>query len=104
MREKRLKNTEWIVGIISLLLLAIGLVALYSATQSTELNEFKKQIQWFIISIPFMIIVYIIDYRLIVKLSPVIYVFFMILLVGVLFTEPISGASSWFQIGDFLLF
>ena len=104
MREKRLKNTEWIVGIISLLLLAIGLVALYSATQSTELNEFKKQIQWFIISIPFMIIVYIIDYRLIVKLSPVIYVFFMILLVGVLFTEPISGASSWFQIGDFLSF
>ena len=44
MREKRLKNTEWIVGIISLVLLAIGLVALYSATQSTELNEFKKQI------------------------------------------------------------
>lgn len=104
MREKRLKNTEWIVGIISLVLLAIGLVALYSATQSTELNEFKKQIQWFIISIPFIIVVYIIDYRLIVKLSPAIYIIFMVLLVGVLFTEPISGASSWFQIGDFLSF
>ena len=104
MREKRLKNTEWIVGIISLVLLAIGLVALYSATQSTELNEFKKQIQWFLISIPFIIAVYIIDYRLIVKLSPAIYIVFMVLLVGVLFTEPISGASSWYQIGDFLSF
>ena len=104
MREKRLKNTEWIVGIISLVLLAIGLVALYSATQSSELSEFKKQIQWFIISIPFMIVVYIIDYRLIVKLSPAIYLVFIVLLIGVLFTEPISGASSWFQIGDFLSF
>ena len=104
MREKRLKNTEWIVGIISLVLLAIGLVALYSATQSTELNEFKKQIQWFLISIPFIIAVYIIDYRLIVKLSPAIYIVFIILLVGVLFTDPISGASSWYQIGDFLSF
>ena len=104
MREKRLKNTEWIVGIISLVLLAIGLVALYSATQSSELSEFKKQIQWFIISIPFMIVVYIIDYRLIVKLSPAIYFVFIVLLIGVLFTEPISGASSWFQIGDFLSF
>ena len=53
MKEKRLKNTDWVVLIISLLLLAIGLVALYSATQSTQLDEFKKQLQWFFISIPF---------------------------------------------------
>lgn len=104
MNGKRLKNTEWIVGIISLVLLAIGLVALYSATQSTELSEFKKQIQWFIISIPFIILVYVIDYRLIVKFSPAIYIIFMALLIGVLFTKPISGARSWYQIGDFLSF
>ena len=104
MREKRLKNTDWIVGIISLILFAIGLVALYSATQSTELEEFKKQIQWFLISIPFVVLVYIVDYRLIVKFSPVLYIILMALLIGVLFTDPISGASSWYQIGDFLSF
>ena len=104
MKEKRLKNTDWIVGIISLILFAIGLVALYSATQSTELEEFKKQIQWFLISIPFIVLVYIIDYRLIVKFSPVLYIILMALLIGVLFTDPISGASSWYQIGDFLSF
>jgi rod shape determining protein RodA len=82
--------------------LIIGLVALYSATQTTELEEFKKQIQWFCISIPFIIIVYLIDYRLLVKFSPVFYIIFIGLLIGVLFTKPISGASSWFKIGDFL--
>lgn len=45
MKEKRLKNTDWAVLIISVVLLIIGLIALYSATQSTELDEFKKQIQ-----------------------------------------------------------
>jgi rod shape determining protein RodA len=102
MKEKRFKNTDWVVLLISILLLAIGLVALYSATQSTELDEFKKQIQWFVISIPFIIIAYLVDYRLIVKFSPVLYIIFLGLLVGVLFTKPISGASSWFKIGDFL--
>jgi rod shape determining protein RodA len=104
MKEKRFKNTDWVVLIISILLLSIGLVALYSATQSTELDEFKKQIQWFCISIPFIIIAYLVDYRIIVKFSPVLYIVFIGLLFGVLFTKPISGASSWFKIGDFLAF
>ena len=56
MREKRFKNTDWAVLLISLALFGIGLVALYSATQNTELFEFKKQIQWAIISVPFLII------------------------------------------------
>ena len=67
MKEKRFKNTDWIVLLISLALLGIGLVALYSATQNTELDEFKKQIQWALFSIPFIIIVYFVDYKLIVN-------------------------------------
>jgi rod shape determining protein RodA len=104
MKEKRFKNTDWLVLIISLLLLVIGLVALYSATQNTQLDEFKKQTQWFAISIPFIIIAYLIDYRVIVKFSPVLYMGFIVLLIGVLFTKPISGARSWYKIGNFLAF
>ncbi len=104
MKEKRLKNTDWAVLIISLLLLFIGIVALYSATQSTELGEFRKQIQWSLISIPFIILAYIIDYRIIVKFSPILYLIVIGLLVGVLFTKEISGARSWYKIGDFLSF
>lgn len=104
MKEKRLKNTDWLVLIISIALLIIGLVSLYSATQTSESGEFKKQIQWFLISIPFIVIVYIIDYRLIVKFSPMLYLILLVLLIGVMFTEPINGARSWYKIGDFLSF
>lgn len=100
MKKKLLKNTEWTVLIVSLMLLAIGLVALFSATQSTEYGEFKKQVQWFFISIPFLILAYCIDYNVIARFSTVIYLVMMGLLVGVLFTEPINGARSWFQFGD----
>ena len=102
MKEKRFKNTDWIVLLISLALLGIGLVALYSATQNTDLDEFKKQIQWALFSIPFIIIVYFVDYKLIVKFTPVLYIIFILLLVGVLFTKPINGAKSWYKIGDSL--
>lgn len=100
MKKKLLKNTEWTVLIVSLLLFVIGLVALFSATQSTEYGEFKKQIQWFVVSIPFLILAYCIDYNVIARFSTVIYIVMMGLLVGVLFTEPINGARSWYQFGD----
>ena len=100
MKEKRFKNTDWVVLIISIALLVIGLVALYSATQNTELDEFKKQIQWAVISIPFMIIVYFFDYKILVKFSPVLYMIVILSLIGVLFTKPIHGARSWFKLGE----
>lgn len=98
--KKFIKNADWIVLLVSLALFIIGCFALYSATQTTELQEFKKQIMWFVISIPFLILVIAIDYNLIVKFSPLLYVIGIGLLIGVLFTEPISGASSWIKIGD----
>lgn len=100
MGKKQLKNTEWIILIVSVTLAIIGLVALFSATQSTELAEFKKQAQWLLISIPFLIIASTIDYNIIVKFSTLAYIVMIVLLVGVLFTEPISGARSWFKIGE----
>lgn len=99
MKKKLLKNTEWTVLIVSLLLFSIGLVALFSSTQSTDYEEFKKQIQWFLISVPFLVLVYFIDYNVIARFSTVIYMVMMGLLVGVLFTKPINGARSWYQIG-----
>ena len=99
MKKKLLKNTEWTILIVSLLLFAIGLVALFTATQSTDYIEFKKQIQWFLISVPFLILAYFIDYNLIARFSTVIYLVMIGLLIGVLFTEPINGATSWYKFG-----
>ena len=102
MNKKMLKNTEWGILICCLILLCIGLVALFSATQDTEHEEFQKQILWALISIPIMIIIIFIDYNLIAKISPVLYGLALIALIAVLFTEPINGASSWFRVSETL--
>ena len=99
MGNKLLKNAEWSILIVSVILFVIGLVALFSATQTTELEEFRKQITWFFISIPFFILAMIIDYNFLTRFSPIVFLICIGLLVGVLFTAPISGASSWFKIG-----
>ena len=92
---------DWGILICSLALLAIGLVALMSATQNSDYDEMRKQIQWFIVSVPIMLIVMAIDYETIAKFSPIFYGIFVVLLIGVLFTEPINGASSWFDLKFF---
>ena len=92
---------EWGILICCVLLLAIGMVALFSATQNSNYDEFKKQLMWSIICIPVATIITIIDYQTIPKLSPLFYGIFIILLIAVFFTEPINGATSWFDLGVF---
>ena len=101
MRKRELKNIEWGLLVATVILSIIGLVALFSATQSTEYDEFSKQCIWLVVSLIIMTIVMLIDYQLIVKVSPIIYGVFIILLIAVLFTTPVNGASSWFDIGFF---
>lgn len=103
MRKRELKNIEWSIGIIAIILCIIGLVALFSATQGTEYEDFNKQCIWFIISIIIGVVTMLIDYETIVKISPICYGVFIVLLIGVLFTTPINGATSWFDIGFFSL-
>lgn len=104
MGKKLLKNTEWTILIVSVILTIIGLVALFSATQSTEYEEFRKQVQWVLISIPFLILASLIDYNVIVRFSTLAYIVLIGLLIGVLFTAPINGARSWYKFGESITF
>lgn len=101
MRKRELKNVEWSVLIVAIILCIVGLVALFSATQETEYEEFYKQIIWLAISLVIMIGVMLVDYEMLVKISPILYGIFIVLLIAVLFTSPVNGASSWFDIGAF---
>lgn len=101
MKKRILKNMDWGILICSLILFGIGLVALLSASQSTEYDELKKQIQWFLICIPIFLIMVSIDYEVIAKFSPVYYIITIILLVLVLFTPEKNGATSWFDLKYF---
>ncbi len=99
MKNRMLKNVDWWILAIAIILSVIGIIALFSATQETGYDEFKKQIIWLVVSIIIMFIAILIDYELLAKLSPIVYGIFIILLIAVLFTEPINGAKSWFDIG-----
>ena len=101
MKKKITKNIEWSILICTILLVIIGLFAIYSATESTEQEEFIKQLTWIGISIPFLILFTVVDYETISKISIVFYILILIALVGVLFTKPISGATSWFTFNSF---
>lgn len=101
MRKREFKNMEWGLLIVAIILTVIGLIALFSATMESGYDEFKKQITWLIVSIVMMVIVMLINYETLVKLSPIFYGIFIVLLIGVLFTKPVNGATSWFNIGSF---
>ncbi len=103
MRKKLFKNLDWGVLICILILLGIGMVALFSTSQNYGHEEFFKQIQWIAISIPFFVLAFVIDYDKILKIAPVFYGVCIFLLILVLFTEEINGARSWFNIGGFSL-
>ena len=103
MRKRELKNMEWGILVVAIILSIIGIVALFSATQETEYDEFSKQNIWLVVSLIAMVIIMFIDYNLLLKASPVLYGLAIILLIAVLFTKPVNGATSWFNIGAFSL-
>lgn len=100
MNIKNFRKIEWWIPICALILCGIGLVALFSASYDSGLDEFKKQAMWIAVSIIIMLIVMFVDYKIIIKLSPVLYGLAIIMLVAVLFTKPVNGARSWFEIGN----
>ena len=90
MGKKILKNMDWGILICIVILLIVGLVGLFSATQGSNYEEFKKQIMWLAISIPIMIILTFVDYNTISKISPILYIIIIIALIA---------ATSWFNVG-----
>jgi rod shape determining protein RodA len=101
MKRKILKNIEWSILICTMILVTIGIIALASATKNSGYEELKKQIMWLAISIPILIVVIFVDYDIFAKISPILYGIILVLLIAVLFTSAINGATSWFEIGPF---
>ena len=100
-KNKIFKNVEWGILICVILLIGIGLVAQYTASTSNNHDYFYKQLMWVGISIPIMIVAFLVDYEKVAKISPIFYGIFLVLLVLVLFTSSINGSHSWFNIGSY---
>lgn len=99
-----IKNTDYIVLICIFVLMIIGVIAIFSAGYSTEVNkdEYIKQIIWFAVVFVMMIIIWAVDYNIFDIFGYVLYAIHFVLLVAVLFMPSLMGASSWFNLGGIL--
>ena len=102
MIKSMLKNTDWIILIVTIILFVFGLIGIYSAGYNTESNknEYIKQIIWFGVSMIACISIWLLDDKYFELIGYFIYAVGIVLLVIVLFTTKVMGASSWFNIGD----
>ena len=104
MLKNLIKNTDYVVLISVLLLFAIGVVAIFSAGYSTDINkdEYIKQIMWMSAVFVMMIIIWAVDYKIFDIAGYIIYGINLVLLVLVLSMPSLMGASSWFKLGGIL--
>lgn len=104
MFKSLLKNTDYIILVCIILLFIIGVIGIYSAGYSTDINkdEYIKQIIWFSIVLVMMIVIWTIDYNIFDFFGYALYGLNLILLIIVLFMPSLMGASSWFNLGGIL--
>lgn len=100
-----LKNTDYLLLILALVLVLVGIIGIYSAGLNSTISkdEYLKQIMWTGISLVVMVVVWLLDYHLTSVFGLGGYPLFLILLVIVLFMPEINGARSWFNIGGTLI-
>lgn len=110
MNSLRKKSVEWdwIIIIVVAALILMGMINIYSAAYNPDhpfLFDIKtlygKQIMWIGVGLFLGVVISLIDAEYIRKLTPVAFIVVTILLVLVLFTEPINGARSWLGVGPF---
>jgi rod shape determining protein RodA len=99
-----LKKIDWILVVVSFLLVAIGLLSIYSSSISRDnLINFRKQIIFFIIGILLMFLFSFLDWRIIRENSYLIlFIYFLCILslLGLfLFAPEIRQVKSWYKLG-----
>jgi rod shape determining protein RodA len=86
----------------ALLLAAIGLATVHSASSEMPVDYFPRQAGWVAVGLVLMVISMSIDYHVLLDLSVVLYVLGLASLVGVLvFGVEHGGAANWLKIGGF---
>lgn len=92
MLKKLFKSLDFVILAIVLILFLIGITALYSANGGItgDISEVWKQVLWFVIGIGLVGMLVVIDYNFFEKVWIPLYIIIMLLLILVLFTEPIN--------------
>ena len=103
-RERTLPTVDLNFIGTAIVIAAIGVVLIYSATWFTDpsLTVVKRQMIWVGIGIALMIAFLIVDYRVLFDIAPILYVMGLLLLVYLLvWGQVTANVKSWIHIGGF---
>lgn len=101
---KKYKEFDWILLGVGIAIFIAGLLFLFSATYSKNIDFIVKQTVWFLIGALFFIIIININYRKIISLGYVFYFLSLVLLLLVFFFgSKRLGAQRWLDLGSFNL-
>lgn len=99
--RRLLKNFDWFLFSIALLISVIGLVNLYSATYQTGFKVFQKQLVWAVLGVVVMVLISFLDYRTLERYTHHMYAVFILLLIVVLvFSKAVLGSKRWLSLGS----
>jgi rod shape determining protein RodA len=98
---RSLRDVDWTLLILSLALCGIGILQIYSATQSTEeANRWAKQLLFVGAGLVVFYVISQIDYHTLVGQSPMLYaVFVLVLLFLLILSRVVLGAKRWIALG-----
>jgi len=100
-------NFDWVMCIAVLLIAAMGLINLYSATYAGRMlgtPVFIRQLYFVLAGFSFIIIIHLFDYRLLLSWNYPFYIFVILLLLSALiFGSSIAGTQRWINLGFFRL-
>ena len=108
-RSDLIKNTDWLIIALYVVLVLAGWVNIYAANYQPDHSsifdstmEYGKQFKWIIGAGILIFLILMLDSGFIINISIPVYLTTVILLVAVLiFGKEVNGAKSWFGFGSF---
>jgi rod shape determining protein RodA len=97
------RDFDWVLLVMVLLICALGVIEIYSATLGTKFaGVHLKQVYWILGGIALMFIVSVLNYQALLERVPLLYVVSIASLLAVMvFGRTYLGAKRWVQIGSF---
>jgi len=103
--ESKIDQFDWSLFGLSLVLLTVGLIAMYSAAGQTEgaqlQNNFQRQLLWAGLGMGVLSVAYLVQKKVIYEWSYVFYAVSFLLLCLTLFLGQGAGSSRWIELGPF---
>ncbi|MCI0454729.1 MAG: rod shape-determining protein RodA [Candidatus Dadabacteria bacterium] len=98
--RRLLRNFDWLFFFIVIVVCAVGLINLFSASYQTGLSVFKKQLLWFALGIAAALFISFFDFKTLERYTSHMYVASILLLViALIFGKEVSGSKSWISLG-----